>query len=166
MKRYAPTTEQLAIPLEQDGDPFASQDIEIPMSMPSMANLHAHWRTRKRLIEQQRGATGRACALQLYRPALPVNVQLIRVAPRLLDREDNLPMSFKGIKDEIAEWLGFDDDRDDRARWFYSQQRNAKGRPRYQAARMIITTGHESCATCGAPLVAGRYLGPYRDNER
>ena len=55
------------------------------------------------------------------RPALPVNVTVVRCAPGKMDGHDNLPFAMKAVVDEVAKWLGVDD-RDDRVRWFYEQK--------------------------------------------
>jgi hypothetical protein len=58
------------------------------------------------------------------RPALPVEITLVRRAPSNgLDPDDNLPMSLKAVKDQVAVWLGVDD-RDPRVQWKYDQLRD------------------------------------------
>ena len=58
-------------------------------------------------------------------PGLPLEVELVRVAPRSLD-SDNLTSSLKAVRDGVADWLGVDDG-DERVRWTYGQR---KGKPR------------------------------------
>ncbi len=138
------------------------QDIEIEMNLPSRANLEKHWRDRAKLVEHQRQRTWLGARYQLVTTTEPINIKLSRVSARLLDAEDKLPMCFKAVKDLLCEWLEYADDRDERARWYYSQQKPLKGSRRgWQAARIIITPGHDNCGCCGAPLVAGQYAGPY-----
>lgn len=51
---------------------------------------------------------------------------MTRVAPSNGLDCDSLPASCKGIRDQIAQWLGVDD-RDKRVRWVYEQRRGAWG---------------------------------------
>lgn len=61
---------------------------------------------------------------------LPCKVTLTRIAPRLLDTGDNLPMAFKKSRDVIADMLipglqpGRADD-DPRIEWSYDQKKGA-----------------------------------------
>jgi hypothetical protein len=69
---------------------------------------------------------------------LPCHVKMTRISPRMLDADDNLPMSFKYIKDKIAsEITGIKQvgkaDSDERITWEYSQE---KGKP--QSVRIEI----------------------------
>ena len=63
---------------------------------------------------------------------LPCTITLIRLSPRPLDDDDNLPMAFKWIKDEVATQIvdperklaaGRADD-DKRLTWRYEQQKS------------------------------------------
>lgn len=51
---------------------------------------------------------------------------MTRVAPSNGLDCDSLPASCKGIRDQIAHWLGVDD-RDPRVKWAYEQRRGAWG---------------------------------------
>lgn len=46
---------------------------------------------------------------------------LVRIAPRELDRHENLPMAFKAVVDGIADWFGIND-RDKRLSFEYEQE--------------------------------------------
>ena len=128
------------------------RQIEIPMSLPSRANLETgHW-SRARIVARQRRTVEKAL-LAVTRPGLPITVLLKRISPRELDREDNLPMCLKGPRDTIARWLGLPDDRDPRCRWLYSQGRDLQLRPRYQALRITLSTGLHDCPCCGQPVL-------------
>ena len=73
---------------------------------------------------------------------LPITISLIRIAPRSLDKEDNLPASMKFFKDYIADYLipgkaaGRADDSDQLA-WKFGQE---KGKPKEYALRVSIDT--------------------------
>lgn len=59
---------------------------------------------------------------QYARPALPCVVTITRLANSNGLDSDNLLSSAKGIRDQIAAWLGVDD-RDPRVTWEYAQER-------------------------------------------
>jgi len=74
------------------------------------------------------------------RDLLPCVITMIRIAPRSLDKEENLPMAFKHIKDYIADFLIPGQsmgraDGDKRIKWEYSQE---KGKPKEYAVRILI----------------------------
>jgi len=144
--------------------------------VPSRANDSKHWRAEAELVRRQRRRTRERLAEEvqpgrLTRPRLPVTVRLVRVSSNTLDKGDNLSASLKAIRDEVCDWLGLPNDRDERARWRYGQARptlagvvESKGldapKPSlkgWQGVRIQILEGHETCA-CGAPLMNGRYL--------
>ncbi len=71
---------------------------------------------------------------------LPCFVKMVRIAPRELDEEENLRMSFKYIKDYIADFLipGLARGRadgDKRIKWDYGQE---KGKPKQYSIRIEI----------------------------
>ena len=68
-----------------------------------------------------------------YAPDPPLTVTMTRIAPRELD-SDNLAISFKHVRDGIADWLGVNDN-DKRVTWKYAQERGA---PKHYAARVEI----------------------------
>jgi hypothetical protein len=53
---------------------------------------------------------------------LPCTVTMTRVAPRPLDKHDNLRGPMKSAVDAVADWLGVDD-ADPRVVWEYTQRR-------------------------------------------
>lgn len=76
--------------------------IELPIKTKSEANSFEHWTIKHaRHKSQQRAVT---YALKPHLPVirLPCRVLLTRLAPRFLDKHDNLPMSFKYILDAIC----------------------------------------------------------------
>ena len=66
-------------------------------------------------------------------PGLPLEVELVRVAPRRLD-SDNLTSSLKAVRDGVADWLGVDDG-DERVLWRYRQR---KGAPRQYLVEIAV----------------------------
>jgi hypothetical protein len=98
--------------------------IVIPMRLPSSANLREHYMVKAKRVKQQRQFVSVYLAGR-PRPALPVVVTLVRIAPRALDG-DNLQSAFKAPRDEIARWLGVADN-DPRVGWEYAQRRGGVG---------------------------------------
>lgn len=94
--------------------------IRIPMKLPSLANARGCWQGKAREIKRQRGNVALYFnATDGGKPALPVTVTLIRYGPRMLDT-DNLAISFKGVRDEIAKQYGVDDG-SNQYEWEYRQ---------------------------------------------
>lgn len=108
----------------------------------SMNAVHAA----KRKIKQQRATT--ADVLRhfgappgLYVPCAAIGgemtgntfvVTFTRTTPGIgLDKDENLRMAFKHVKDQVADWLGLND-RDDRIEWRYAQEKAPKGRVRIE----------------------------------
>jgi hypothetical protein len=94
--------------------------VSIPIPLPSAANLREHWTARHRRIKSQRVAVAWVINNK-PRPDLPCIVTLTRISPRKLD-DDNLQGAFKGVRDEVADWLGVDDG-DSRVTWLYAQRK-------------------------------------------
>lgn len=98
----------------------------IPIRLPSLANIRLHWRRMATLKKGQRAATKScmvACRLVGAEiPPLPLLVTLTRIGPRRLD-DDNLAISCKYVRDEIAAVVGVDDG-SDQYTWRYEQKIN------------------------------------------
>lgn len=107
-----------------------SQVIAIPLFLPSRANFRGHTRSKKhiKMVREQRGTTLLLLNSSARKPELPCAIKLTRIAPRFLDWDDNLPMSFKSVKDGICDWLGVDDRDRDIVKWQYDQQKPDKPR--------------------------------------
>lgn len=98
-------------------------DVSIPMRTVSGMNARENWRARARRVKHEREVTALYLTAQ-KRPELPVVVTLTRIAPSNgLDPDDNLPSAFKGIRDQIAAWLGVDDRDRATVRYEYEQRR-------------------------------------------
>lgn len=105
------------------------------LRLPSVANLREHWSKRAK-----RTKTHRTLALAYTRVALraplppgPLDVSLVRIAPRALD-SDNLASACKGLRDGIADALGIDDG-DPRLTWTYGQR---QGAPRQYGVQVAV----------------------------
>lgn len=65
-----------------------------------------------------------------------IAVSFTRMAAGTLDAEENLPMAFKHVKDEIADWCGAKSDRDPIFTWGPYEQ--SKAAPHVQRVRLVI----------------------------
>lgn len=118
--------------------------LEIPLRLPSAANLREHWATRARRARAQRRAIALAWPKNGCIKPFPLEVVLTRIAPRELD-DDNLASAFKTVRDEVAAQLGVDD-RDARVKWRCEQL------PGPYAIRIAIGThacDEITCRHCG-----------------
>lgn len=99
---------------------------EVPMTLPSVANLREHWSARARRTKAQRSMTYLCCRNTIARgeelPNPPCVVRLIRQSPRALDT-DNLSSAFKAVRDEVAKMLGVDDRHSEIVSYEYLQRR-------------------------------------------
>ena len=114
---------------------------KLPIKTVSEANSNEHWtRKKKRHDIQKLYIRLWATKNNIGATTLPAIIKLTRVAPRELDCEENLPMSFKWIKDYIADQLipgqaAGRADGDKRIKWDYFQE---KGEPKEYAIKIEI----------------------------
>jgi len=105
-------------------------EVVAPIRTVSALNHREHWAKRARRVKGERAATLVALSLgpgwraqAALRKRLAAGARLAvlleRRAARGLD-DDNLRAALKGVRDEIARWLGVDD-RDPRVRWDYAE---------------------------------------------
>jgi hypothetical protein len=114
---------------------------ELPLKTVSESNKSEHWTKSSQRHKAQQFFI-RSLFLSHKEPvSLPCVVKMTRIAPRPLDEEDNLPMAFKWVKDEIGACLfpekviGYKKksgayaenkghaDSDPRVQWKYSQEK-------------------------------------------
>lgn len=101
-------------------------------------NSREHWAAKAARVKRERAATAWAL-VRHARVRLPVRVTFTRYSAGTLDKDENLPMACKAIKDELSRWLdlplgagGHHDDSDSRVTWLYLQEktrRRTKARP-------------------------------------
>ena len=96
-------------------------EVRVPQLVPPGANVREHHMARHRRVKKERAAV-RAVLSQQEKIELPVVVTVTRCSAGRLDGHDNLPFAMKGTVDEIAEWLGLPNDRDQRVEWKYEQK--------------------------------------------
>lgn len=77
----------------------------LPLKTVSEANKSEHWLVARRRHKQQQFFIRRLFAKRDVKIPTPCMVKLVRLAGRELDKDDNLRMAFKWIKDEIADCL-------------------------------------------------------------
>ncbi|NNB91291.1 hypothetical protein [Corallococcus exiguus] len=95
---------------------------EVPVETVNTSNRREHHMQRHRRAKGQRDATHLLWP-GWSGPALLV-VRLTRVSPGALDSGDNLPISMKSIRDEVARQLRLDD-ASPLVRWVYAQSQGA-----------------------------------------
>lgn len=76
--------------------------IELPIQTKSEANCFEHWTVKHARHKAQQRLVSHALKPHLSIIRLPCRITLTRLAPRFLDKHDNLPMSFKYITDCIC----------------------------------------------------------------
>jgi hypothetical protein len=98
----------------------------VPLRTVPGLNAREHFRVRSKRVKKEREAVAwilRSAA----RPQIPCSVILTRVAPSAGVDDDNLVGALKGVRDEIARWLGVDDRNRQQVRYRYAQTRGEWG---------------------------------------
>jgi len=96
---------------------MTARTFELPLTAVSEANRRDHWATKSRRVRLHRNTAWALCPVF----PLPCIVTLTRVAPRMLD-DDNNVSAMKAIRDGIAKRLGVDD-RSPLVVWRYGQKK-------------------------------------------
>jgi len=78
---------------------------ELPLRTVSEANKSEHWTISSRRHRQQQWFIRALYGVEGSKIKLPCVCTMIRLSSRFLDYEENLPMAFKFIKDEIGACL-------------------------------------------------------------
>ena len=95
--------------------------IFIPIRTGRGLNSREAWQSRARRVKAERKAV--AWLLRCEKPVPPCTVRLTRCAPSAGVDDDNLSGALKGVRDQVAEWLGVDDRDTSRVRYVYAQCR-------------------------------------------
>lgn len=107
------------------------------LRLPSVANLREHHMTKATRTKRQRALSAAACrkAMADHAPVAPgpFVFLLVRVAPRMLDR-DNAYRAAKACVDGIADAIGLNDN-DPRVTFFVAQEKGP------EALRVIVVRG-------------------------
>lgn len=74
----------------------------VPIKTVSEANSSESWRNKHKRHQQQQFFVNLSYKENVKDVKLPCVITLTRLSPRLLDEEDNLPMAFKWIKDQLG----------------------------------------------------------------
>lgn len=117
---------------------------ELPLKTVSESNSSEHWTSKSKRHRQQQFFVRALFSRETREIPIPCTVTMTRIGPRFLDAEDNLPMSFKWIKDEIGACLFPEKvvsykkksgahasnkghaDSDPRVKWKYSQEKSPR----------------------------------------
>ena len=78
---------------------------EMPLLTVSESNRSEHWTKSSKRHKQQQFFIRALFKSEMEPIPLPCVITLTRIGPRVLDCEENLPMAFKWIKDEIGACL-------------------------------------------------------------
>lgn len=100
--------------------------ISVPLRTVSALNARELWQARSGRVKRER-KTVAGYLIGKTKPPLPCSVRLTRVAPSSGTDDDNLPGALKGVRDQIAEWLGVNDRDRNTVRYFYDQKRGPWG---------------------------------------
>jgi hypothetical protein len=98
----------------------------VPIRTGTGMNAREHHMSRSRRVKAERAHT--AIALMQHKPPpLPCAVLLTRIAPSSGLDDDNLAGALKGVRDQVAEWIGVDDRHRLIVRYLYAQERGPWG---------------------------------------
>jgi hypothetical protein len=136
--------------------------VRVPIKTVSEANARdGHWSKRDARVSAQRQAVafatrGAINAADRKTPLLPATVHLVRISPSEGLDDDNLKISQKAVRDQLAAELGLPNDRDKRIAFTYDQRRG-----REYAVEISITRGlpPDPARMHAALLLAERELG-------
>lgn len=78
---------------------------ELPLKTVSESNSSEHWTKSSKRHRIQQFFVRNLFSKEESEVPIPCIVTLTRLSPRMLDAEENLPMAFKWIKDEIGACL-------------------------------------------------------------
>lgn len=101
--------------------PLHAYRFTLPIRTVSAANAHEAPMARHSRVKKERKAAREKSPRWPFAPLL--EVVLTRVGRGELDKEDNLPMALKAVRDGLADWLGFSDDSSPLLAWTYRQRR-------------------------------------------
>lgn len=96
--------------------------ITVPIRTVSALNSREHWRARTSRVRAERQAVAWLLR-KAERPPVPCTVLLTRCAPSSGLDDDNLLGALKGVRDQVAEWLGINDRDAATVRYRYAQRR-------------------------------------------
>lgn len=89
-------------------------------------NPREMWQARSSRVKKERKAVAWMLVRQV-KPQIPCSVLLTRCAPSNGLDDDNLRSSLKGVRDQVAAWLGIDDRHSTKVHYRYAQIRGAWG---------------------------------------
>lgn len=78
-------------------------ELGLPIRTCSEANSFDHWSSKYRRHQSQKIEVYYSLVRYAEKLKTPCSIHLVRYAPRMLDRWENLPMAFKYILDAICE---------------------------------------------------------------
>lgn len=117
------------------------ESFTVPIEIFNEANqANQHWRIKSKRHNAQNFSVQHYLKNVCNFKNMPIHLKLIRISPRMLDCEDNLPYAFKWVKDTLAnmlipglQWGRADDS--DLLTWSYGQN---KGKPKEKGMRLEV----------------------------
>jgi hypothetical protein len=100
--------------------------IALPLRTSSGPNAREHFHAKASRVRKEREAVAYVLGPR-QRPHVPCSVTLTRVAPSNGLDDDNLAGSLKGVRDQVAHWLGVDDRHSLQVKYRYAQRRGPWG---------------------------------------
>ena len=138
-KKTKPKSAKTIIPKFKDTESEYERKLVLLLEgyyLPSAANMVEQWYVRAKRVKEQRSMIKLVLQSHNFKPTLPAKIRLCRIAPKELDRDDNIQTAFKHIKDGIGDWFGLKNDNDTRLQFEYEQQ---SGEARYYGVRVTVT---------------------------
>jgi hypothetical protein len=117
--------------------PACLVSVEVGVMLVSEMNVREHWRPKAARKAEQRAVVGlalRMLAQRRWSGASDLRIDITRIAPKCFDRGDGVIACAKQVRDEVATWLGVDDN-DPRLDWRVGWERGA---PRTYGCRIEI----------------------------
>jgi len=78
---------------------------DIPITTVSEGNCHQHWRVKHKRHKQQQFFVRMTMSRDIRQVSLPCHIKLTRIAPMMVDKFDNLPMSLKWVLDAVCDLI-------------------------------------------------------------
>lgn len=108
--------------------------VTLPLRLVNSANTREHWGKRAKRTKGERVAVWVMLRHESICESTHYGVTITRIAPRAFD-SDGMAISAKGVRDEVAAWLGMDDAPDSGIAWEYAQR---KGEPKQYAVEIEV----------------------------
>src|SRR6185436_4957424 len=107
-------------------EPHARIVISIPLRTAPGINAREHFHVKAKRVRKEREAVALVLGPRV-KPHVPCSALLTRIAPSSGLDDDNLIGALKGVRDQVAQWLGVDDRKTLQVKYRYAQRRGPWG---------------------------------------